>query len=259
MTTLEATQPLVNLEATQPLVNTDCTISDTVVENASLRYKAFWGWGTGLSIAAPNWEAFLPAIDKGDAMEYIIGQRPWWLSNDPMPAGCVLVSVRGTTVGIFQAKAPSPPKSNTLDPVAIADRLQEWLGLTIDDLAAIADISKTTIHYWHREHGKPRPATVRRLLRAYALVQALIVRRGVEGTATWLRSGHPSPLELLKAGDFEAVEDNASSVLFSATSRQPDYAAYVAEDINEDAPSIAAPTAPLRRASRPPRRGRLAQ
>ncbi len=168
------------------------------------------------------------------------------------------MSVKRATSGAIEVEAPLP-KSSVLDPVAIADRLQGWLGLTIDDLAAIANISKTTIHYWHREHGKPRPATVRQLLRAYALVQALIAQRGVEGTAIWLRSGHPSPLDLLKAGEFQAVEDNAASQLFSTVSRRPDYGAYLSEELDEDRPSTASPTPSLRRASQPPRRGRLVQ
>jgi len=240
------------------LVNTERTSAYFLDERVHPPYAASQGWATATPTTAAGREDTLHEGKHLTAAQHVDDQQVWWSSLDTGSAGYALVSETRTSAGgPAETKTPrTEAHIDPLNPVAIADRLQKWLGLTIDDLAAIGGISKTTIHYWHRENGKPRPATVRRLLRAYALVQALIVQRGQERTAAWLRSGNPSPLELLKGGTFEAVEDQAAAVLFGVASRKPDYAAYMV-DVADDVPPIVAAAAPLRRARQSPRRGRL--
>lgn len=249
--------------ATRLLVNMEYTGRYSAFDNVPDTHALVVGWETGTSTGATNWEPLVPESRHLEAVEYLDDRRIWWLDREAGPAGYALVSQRSTTASRSKAEIAKTPiedrkTTDVLDPVAIADRLHRWLGLTVDDLAAIAGIARTTIHYWHRANARPRPATVRRLLRAYALVQALIAQGGVDVTATWLRSGAPSPLDLLKTGDYETVEDMVAAKLFDAAERQPDYAAYMPE--SSDEVSIIAPQMPsLRRAPRQPRRGRLSR
>jgi len=243
-----------------PLVNPERTSAYSVDENVQPRHASSDAWATVTPTTTVGWEDAMHGDDHRAAAHQGSNRPAWWTDLTAGPAGCALVSETRTPAGIPRdiQTSLSVPHNDPLDPVAIADRLQKWLGLTIDDLAAIGGISKTTIHYWHRENGKPRPATVRRLLRAYALIQALIVQRGRERTAAWLRSGNPSPLELLKGGAFDAVEDQAAGVLFGVASRKRDYAAYMV-DVDDDAPPLVVAATPLRRARQSPRRGRLGE
>jgi hypothetical protein len=53
------------------------------------------------------------------------------------------------------------------------------------------------------------------LLRLYALAQALLGHLGEsEEAAAWLRAGSPSPLQLLKRGEFDKVEDAVAALVF---------------------------------------------
>lgn len=146
-----------------------------------------------------------------------------------------------------------------IDPTDAAEDLRHWLNLTWDDLASITGIAKNTFHDWKRTSRVQRPSTVRKLLRVQALVRAVRARLGPGRAAEWFRTGPLSPLDLMLAGDLDAAEEAGSVLLFrreaiergdrynySPFAPEPDFEVHV-----EPRP------APLRRAPRRPRRGRL--
>jgi hypothetical protein len=168
----------------------------------------------------------------------------------------------------FFSIPPRPSTGDTMLPVLpaadalrAADDLRTWLGATYDDLQAITGIAKNTIHYWRRTGASPRSSTVRRLWRAHALIKALISRLGKDAAITWLRTGPGSPLGALLSGDLEGAEAAVHQVLFRHPTGRP-------EEREDEAPFRPEPefevrtdpaTAAVRRASRPPRRGRLTE
>jgi transcriptional regulator with XRE-family HTH domain len=139
------------------------------------------------------------------------------------------------------------------------DGLRQWLDLTYEDLEKITGIAKNTFHHWRREKATPRPSTVRRLLRVYALAHALVERLGVERAVEWFRTGPRSPLDLLLAGDVEAAENAAHVLLYRDLPRhlhdRIDYSPFTLEPDFEV--RIALNPKPLQRATRHPKRGRL--
>lgn len=147
------------------------------------------------------------------------------------------------------------------NPVAAADNLRLWLGLTYDELESITSIAKNTFHHWHRTGATPRPSTVRKLLRAYALTRAVMQQLGHQGAVDWFRAGPHSPLGAMLNGDLAAAEHAAHALLFSQATRDHDhrigYSPFAPDpefDVQSPADSL-----PLRRASRSPRRGRLSE
>ena len=162
--------------------------------------------------------------------------------------------------------APSVPTSLPInepvfDPVMAADNLREWLHITYDDLKAITGVPKRTIQNWHSTQARPHPSTVRTLLRVYALVFAIRERLGQQELVKWFRAGRDSHLDLLIAGDLDAVENDAHALLFGGPYKDHDhqigYSPYAPDtdaDSNVDVPSV-----PIRRAARPPTRGRMPQ
>lgn len=139
----------------------------------------------------------------------------------------------------------------------IADKLCKWLGITHDQLSAITGIGTTTFFDWKRTQRNPRPATVKDLLRVYALARAMIDHLGsVEAGAAWFHNGQTRPIDLLLRQDFDSVEKAAAAVLFHPLedrySDNPGFAPEPDFDIDIRKPSQAA-----RRAARSVRRGKL--
>jgi hypothetical protein len=156
-----------------------------------------------------------------------------------------------------QEDPPHPSKEN--DPLQAAEDLREWLDLTYTNLESITGIAKNTIHNWKRTGASARPSTVRKLWRVHALVHALISQLGQKQAVEWLRAGPESPLDLLLAGDLEAVESRAGRLLFRPSAKpsdQPDYAPFRPEE-DFDEQTEQPTTSPLRRSRRRPTRGRL--
>jgi hypothetical protein len=192
---------------------------------------------------------FLEAkVLAGDQFERA-GLRSWLL------ALCRAALVPSTPDDAVSRMAPRD------DALQAADDLRLWLGATYDDLQSITGIAKNTFHHWRRTGARPRPSTVRRLWRAHALVRALIARLGQDEAVTWLRTGPRAPLDTLFAGDLEAAEAAAHALLFrrpaARADEQEDYAPFRPEPEFEARGDAAA--APVRRASRRPRRGRLTE
>lgn len=92
--------------------------------------------------------------------------------------------------------------------------LKRWLGITYEQVATAAGIALRTVHHWKKSGATPRPRTVRTLWRLHALVHGLRRALGPDEATEWLRSGQPSPLDLIVAGDITAVEARARRVLF---------------------------------------------
>jgi len=168
--------------------------------------------------------------------------------------------------GIVVSELPAPParedpprSSKENDPLQAAEDLREWLDLTYTNLESITGIAKNTIHHWKRTGASARPSTVRKLWRLHALVHALSSQLGQKQAVEWLRAGPESPLDLLLAGDLEAVEARAGRLLFRPPAKPSDQADYAPfrpeEDIDEQTGQPA--TSPLRRSGRRPTRGRL--
>lgn len=86
------------------------------------------------------------------------------------------------------------------------DAISELFVMDAEDIASIVGIGRTTPMYWRRTNGVPRPSTVRQLWRLYGLAMSLSAVFGLEGTKSWLRSGHPSPLSILEGGNLDAFE-----------------------------------------------------
>lgn len=106
------------------------------------------------------------------------------------------------------------PNENMPDLADAAEKLHGWLSLTYDELAAITGIGKTTFFDWRRTERTPRPSTIHKLLRLYAVARAMVDVRGATDAAAWFRTGQPAPLDLLRRQDFAGVEQAAAAVLF---------------------------------------------
>jgi hypothetical protein len=94
--------------------------------------------------------------------------------------------------------------------VQAIDDLRRWLGLKIEEVAAVARLSPSTYYYWQANpDSTPRAAKVDTLFRLHALVAALVLELGVPGAGDWLRYGKPSRLQRLSDGlptTLDAVE-----------------------------------------------------
>lgn len=129
----------------------------------------------------------------------------------------------GLDVSITPSSTPVPvsvvaPAAAQMSAVGALDAIRTELGVTLDEIARMTGIGRTTLHYWRRTGADPRPSTVGPLWRLHALGRALAGSLGRDRALGWLRSGSPSPLDLLMNGDFAAVEDLASPWLFSQPS-----------------------------------------
>jgi DNA-binding transcriptional regulator YiaG len=139
--------------------------------------------------------------------------RPWsrFLAGlDPVP------STQTPTVAAPHATAAATteleaPESREL--VAV-EELREWLGLTYEQIAAATSIGLRTVHHWKQMGTAPRPRTVRTLWRLHALVHSIRRTLGVDEAMRWLRTGMPSPVDLIVAGELATVEDQARRLLF---------------------------------------------
>ncbi len=145
------------------------------------------------------------------------------------------------------------------NPIAAVEDLRNWLGVTNKDLQSVTGIPERTFYDWKRTKRVHRPSTVRKLWRAHALVDAVVKKLGVDGARQWFHSGAVSPLDLLQAGDLDAVEQAAHALLFrrDATEREertdrfpfvPD-ADYIFRHESDTVPVVRANRRPRRRGS----------
>lgn len=136
-----------------------------------------------------------------------------------------------------------------------ARELKDWLNVTYEDLGSLTGVGPTTFFYWQREGGRPRPNTTRDLFRLHAFVRSLRNKLGESEARSWFQSGSPSPLALVRQGEFERVEQLASDLVFRDAVSAADRGAQFIDD--SDAPYVAKmrasrPLQQLRRVKRTP-------
>lgn len=150
---------------------------------------------------------------------------------------------RSTTMAVYKehasASADRTAAATVADPEVIADladapelraveELRAWLRLSYEDVARAAGLSgPSLIHHWRQRYRtgravRPRAATIERLWRVHALVRAVAeaLQGADQGYAVQLwsrrREAGVTPLELLIAGEVDAVEQRASRLLFDS-------------------------------------------
>jgi hypothetical protein len=157
-------------------------------------------------------EVFSPGI----AITYFADT--WWPAARTWLGGPFLLTTPVSPIG----RAPSVPSTDL--PVdrelSALEEIRHWLGFTYEDIAAATGIGLRTVHYWKQEHPVPRPRTVQALWRLYTLVRSLRRSLGPTDAVAWLRSGDPSPLELIRGGHLTEVEDRARSILFGSQAHE---------------------------------------
>lgn len=141
---------------------------------------------------------------------------------------------------------------------AVAD-LQEWLDLSVEDVARLAGTSKSAILYWKRSGAAPRPGTARMLYRVHALIEALRRSRSGGDAQVLLNATaeryQASPLDLLFEGRYSDAELALRPYLFRRKGEVAgEHSAEVAEwptatDV-DTAPNMAPLRGPLRRRRR---------
>jgi hypothetical protein len=141
--------------------------------------------------------------------------NPWsrFLAGlDPVPS-TQTPAVAPTSVASLATTKSEQADSRELGAV---DELRDWLGLTYEQIASATSIGLRTVHHWKQAGATPRPRTVRTLWRLHTLVHSIRRALGAADAIRWLRSGSPSYIDLIVAGDLAAVEDQARRLLFAA-------------------------------------------
>jgi DNA-binding transcriptional regulator YiaG len=104
-----------------------------------------------------------------------------------------------------------------LDPIELTDELiedvQKTTGLTYGQIAQMFGISERAVAGW-KQSGVPRHREpLMRALRSIGLI--LVGSLGPDGVSLWLRSGRPSRIERLAAGELTSVVEEARDYEFS--------------------------------------------
>lgn len=140
------------------------------------------------------------------------------------------------------------------DVMTAISSVQTVLGLTTEELSAATGVGLRTLRRWRSPHAvRPRRRTVRAVWRLYVTASALKNGLGVQGVATWIHVGSPSPMDLLAAGDLATFERLARSRILTGERESRLYAGFAVEPSSEDEAELGQ----FRRATRRPTRGRL--
>jgi hypothetical protein len=221
-------------------LHTSIATSPTTAATPSSEAPGWWGLPCSRAIVVIPEGGPTPPLPAGSLLERLVGA---WSLVRHAPATPVVSRVAEAGEG-----EPAP----RLSALEALDAVRQELGLTIDDVARITGIGRTTFHYWRRTGAEPRPSTVRSLWRLYALVMAIVRARGHEAGLGWLCAGTPSPLDRLLAGEINRVEDLSSGWLFD----QPSIRRAERSVASEEEPGMYSvpATAPARRSGRKPAR-----
>ena len=176
--------------------------------------------------------------------------RPWsrFLAGlDPVP------STQTPTLAAPHATAAAAPELEAPESreLVAVEELREWLGLTYEQIAAATSIGLRTVHHWKQVGAAPRPRTVRTLWRLHALVHSIRRTLGVDDAVRWLRTGMPSPIDLIVAGELATVENQARRLLFVEPIGERRFSGVTTED--EPASTVAQRGRSVRRSARRPR------
>jgi transcriptional regulator with XRE-family HTH domain len=129
---------------------------------------------------------------------------------------------------------------------AVTD-LQEWLGLTVEEVARLTGVSRSAVLYWKRENAQPRPTAARNLFRIHALVRALRgavpLERPMDALARVPDGSDISPYDLLSAGRYEDAERLLRPVIFHPDQQTVQPGRYL--QWPEEEPASAGPVDPL--------------
>lgn len=127
--------------------------------------------------------------------------------------------------GVFRTDEAETARSESAEPddgagasarhVLAARDLRDWLDFTNEDLGKLVGIAEGTIYNWSRTGARPRRSTLRRLFRVHSFLRSLNASIGHDRARTWLATGNPSPLEMLKAGAVEEAEALAADLVFA--------------------------------------------
>jgi hypothetical protein len=225
--------------------------------------------GTWLSDpTAMKWRVISVTTNYDLALEAALANETRIEATKARPFAWLYAIITTFSHGYTITHAGSTAHSTRISPTSRRDQALEatedlisWLGLTYDDIARIAKVAKGTIFNWRRTGAEPRPHTVRRLLQVHTLLELVARRLGIQGVRRWVRSGSPSPLELLLQGDLEAAERIAYRDFF----RQRELRMGEMGGFQEDEDTFVLPEAetvdrghsPPRRTARAPTRKRL--
>lgn len=156
--------------------------------------------------------------------------------------------------GITSLPHPARPDIAERDDVMAAiAAVQTVLDLTTEELSAATGVGLRTLRRWRSRAVRPRRHTARAVWRLYVTASALKKGLGVQGVATWLHVGTPSPMALLAAGDLATFERLVRSRILTGERESRPYAGFAEELSSEDE----AQRGQFRRATRRPTRGRL--
>lgn len=127
-------------------------------------------------------------------------------------APCVMLSITGaprSAQTVFSEPPSLEPLSLLAGGPATQDvsylesslaEVQGWLGISLQQAADAAGISRGTVYAWRDRGSVPRPGTVRGILRLHGIVASAVRIVGPDAAREWFFSGDPSPLEQLLDG-----------------------------------------------------------
>jgi len=100
----------------------------------------------------------------------------------------------------------------------VRSHLQDWLGVSIDELASLLDLSPTTIVNLTKPGRLVRPKTVRKMMIVYGLLSEFQRTIGRQTALTWARTvGY----RLLAERDLNTFEQYISTHIFPSVERRP--------------------------------------
>jgi hypothetical protein len=160
---------------------------------------------------------------------------------------------RQTPIEAAERLAPKL-EDDALPPSALINHLLEWLRVTYDELAEMTGISRSALFYWRKTGATPRAGNIRQVLRLYSLASVLVRRFGKDGARRWLHSDGQGAWQCLKRGDIDQAEELVRSKLFGQKSHPSRGSRALSEEV--DFSSGIGANAPIKRATRRPKRGR---
>lgn len=149
---------------------------------------------------------------------------------------------------------PSRPDN----PLEATHCLLRWFDLTYNELSAITGVARGSFFYWQRTGATPYRKSLRKLWRLYALADAVVGKIGERAAAEWLRTGDPTPMNLLREGRIDEAENRAQMLVLADRSLQPSRY-FTIDDLRPEASEddAGSDSSPLRRSSRLSKRRRL--